>query len=112
MTCDFPRNHLAHMIDSRHLLAVLANRIPWKEVEASCAMRRARRVMAGKKVEDPDLIGPNLLTTNGGISSAGRPRLPYLGARSYCPRQHAFKESDGDVTQRCGMAPALQHSSE
>lgn len=95
MTYDLPRNHLAQMIDSRHPLAVLANRMPWKEVEASCALRRARQVMAGKRVEDLDLFGPNLLTTTGGISSAGRPRLTHLGEGFYCTRSMRSTRASG-----------------
>ena len=54
MTYDVTRKHLLdQMIDSCHLVAVLANRTPWKEVETSCALRRARQVMAGKKWHSP-----------------------------------------------------------
>ena len=34
MTDDFFRNRLDQMIDLRHPLAVLANRMPWQEIEA------------------------------------------------------------------------------
>ena len=40
MTDDFFRNRLDQMIDLRHPLAVLANRMPWQEIEASLAHRR------------------------------------------------------------------------
>jgi IS5 family transposase len=39
MTDDFFRNLLYQMIDLRHPLAVLANRMPWQEIEASLAQR-------------------------------------------------------------------------
>ena len=39
MTDDFFRNRLYQMIDLRHPLAVLANRMPWQEIEASLAQR-------------------------------------------------------------------------
>lgn len=42
MTDDFFRNRLGQMIDLRHPLAVLANRMPWQEIEASLAQRWAR----------------------------------------------------------------------
>jgi hypothetical protein len=58
MTDDFFRNRLDQMIDLRHPLAVLANRMPWQEIEASLAQRWARQVKAGKKIEDLDLFGP------------------------------------------------------
>ena len=47
MTADFFRNRLDQMIDLRHPLAVLANRMPWQELEASLAHRFARQVRAG-----------------------------------------------------------------
>jgi IS5 family transposase len=37
MTDDFFRNRLDQMIDLRHPLAVLANRMPWLDIEASLA---------------------------------------------------------------------------
>jgi hypothetical protein len=56
MAGDFFRNRLDQMIDLRHPLAVLANRMPWQEIEASLAQRWARQVKAGKKIEDLDLF--------------------------------------------------------
>jgi IS5 family transposase len=57
ITADFFRNRLDQMIDLRHPLAVLANRMPWQEIEASWAHLFARQVRAGKKIEDLDLLG-------------------------------------------------------
>lgn len=39
---DFFRNRLDLMIDLRHPLAVLANRMPWQEIHASLAQRPAK----------------------------------------------------------------------
>ena len=50
-TNDFFRSRLDHMIDLGHPLAVLANRMPWQEIEASLAHRFARQAKAGKKIE-------------------------------------------------------------
>jgi IS5 family transposase len=47
MTDDFFRNRLDQLIDLRHPLAVLANRMPWQEIEASLAHRFARQVRSG-----------------------------------------------------------------
>ena len=57
ITADFFCNRLDQMIDLRHPLAVLANRMPWQEIEASLAHLFARQVRAGKKIEDLDLFG-------------------------------------------------------
>jgi IS5 family transposase len=93
MTDHFFRNRLDHMIDLRHPLAVLANRIPWQEIEASLAQRWARKVKAGKKIEDLDLFGP--------VSAvAGRPRLTTRLMVALLYLKHVFNESDEDVIQR------------
>ncbi len=58
MTDDFFRNRLDQIIELRHSLAVLANRMPWQEIEASLAQRWARQVKASKKIDDLDLVWP------------------------------------------------------
>ena len=66
---DFFRNRLDQMIDLRHPLAVLANRMPWQEFEASLPQRWARQVKAGKKIEGLDLFGPVSVVAGGGNNS-------------------------------------------
>ena len=85
MTADFFRNRLDQMIDLRHPLAVLSNRMPWQELEASLAHRFARQVRAGKRVEDVDLFGPAVSVAGAGVAYAGRPRLTtrLVGALRY-----------------------------
>ena len=51
---DFFRNRLNQLIDLRHPLAVLANRMPWQEIEASLAHLFARHLRFGKKIEGMD----------------------------------------------------------
>ena len=111
MTDDFFRNRLDQMIDLRHPLAVLANRMPWQEIEASLAQRWARQVKAGKKIEDLDLFGPLSGVASGGVSNAGRPRLPTRLMVALLYLKHAFNESDEDVIQRWGETPTWQYFS-
>ena len=111
MTDDFFRNRLDQMIDLRHPLAVLANRMPWQEIEASLSQRWARQVKAGKRVEDLDLFGPVSTVSGGGISNAGRPRLPTRLMVALLYLKHAFNESDKDVIQRWGETPTWQYFS-
>ena len=75
-TADFFRNRLDQRIDLRHSLAVLANRMPWQESEASFAHLFPRQVRAGKKIEDLDLLGATAVITGAGVSKSGCPRLP------------------------------------
>jgi hypothetical protein len=76
MVDDFFLNRRDHMIDLRHSLSMLANRMPWQESDAFLAQRSARQVKAGKNIEGCDLIGPVAVVTDGNRSNAGRPRLP------------------------------------
>jgi hypothetical protein len=111
MTDDFFRNSLDLMIDLRHPLAVLANSMPWQEIEASLAQRWARQVKAGKKIEDLDLFGPVSVVAGGGVSNTGRPRLPTRLMVALLYLKHAFNESDEDVIQRWGETPTWQYFS-
>ena len=111
MVDDFFRNRLDQMIDLRHPLAVLANRMPWQEIEASLVQRWARQVKAGKKIEDLDLFGSVSSVVGGGASNAGRPRLPTRLMVALLYLKHAFNESDEDVIQRWGETPTWQYFS-
>ena len=110
MTADFFRNRLDQMIDLRHPLAVLANRMPWQELEASLAHRFARQVRAGKRIEDMDLFGPSVSVVGSGVAAAGRPRLPTRLMVALLYLKHAFNESDEEVVQRWGETGACQDS--
>lgn len=111
MTDDFFRNRLDQMIDLRHPLAVLANRMPWQEIEAFLAQRWARQVKACKTIEDLDLFGPVSAVIGGGISKAGRPRLPTRLMVALLYLKHAFNASYEDVIQRWGETPTWQYFS-
>jgi IS5 family transposase len=111
MTEDFFRNRLDQLIDLRHPLAVLANRMPWQEIEASLAHRFARQVRSGQKIEGMDMFGPTQALAGSGVSNAGRPRLPTRLMVSLLYLKHAFNESDEDVVQRWGETPTWQYFS-
>jgi transposase, IS5 family len=111
MTEDFFRNRLDQLIDLRHPLAVLANRMPWQEIEASLAHRFARQVRSGKKIEGMDMFGPTQALAGSGVSNAGRPRLPTRLMVSLLYLKHAFNESDENVIQRWGETPTWQYFS-
>ena len=111
MIDDFFRNRLDQMIDLRHPLAVLANRMPWQEIEASLAQRWARQVKAGKKIEDLDLFGPVSAVASCGVSNSGRPRLPTRLMVALLYLKHAFNKSDEDVIQRWGETLTWQYFS-
>ena len=93
MTADFFRNRLDQMIDLRHPLAVLSNRMQWQELEASLAHCFARQVRAGKRVEVVDLFGPVLSVAVAGVATAGRPRLPTRLTVALLYLKQAFNET-------------------
>lgn len=98
------------MIDLRHPLAVLSNRMPWQEIESSLAHLFARQVRAGKRIDDSCLIGACEVIASGGLSNVGCPwlatrlkvSLPYL--------QHTFNKSGEDLKCR-GETPTWPYFS-
>jgi len=88
------------MIDLRHQLAVLEQRMPWAQIEAALAPSFAREVRTGSRTEDVDLFGPRVELVGAGVSNPGRPRLPILlmAARLYL--KHAFNLSDEELVIR------------
>ena len=108
---DFFRSRIDQMIDLRLPLAVLASRMPWQEIEASLAHNFARKVKAGKQVEDIGLFGPSLQVVGGGVSNAGRPRLPIRLMVSLLYLKHAYDESDEGLCERWSDSPSWQYFS-
>jgi hypothetical protein len=70
MTEDFFRNRLDQLIDLRHPLGVLSNRMPRQQIEASLVHRIARQVRSGKKIEGMDMFGPTQALAGSGVSDA------------------------------------------
>ncbi len=99
-TDDFFRARLDGMVDPRHPLAVLARRLPWAQIEASLAPLFARKARVGKSRDDADMFGPTLVVAAGGVSRAGRPRLPIRLMVALLYLKHAFNESDESMVER------------
>ncbi len=73
---DFFYARLGQMMELHHPLAVLANRLPWPQIEAALAPAFERKNRQGEVVEINDLFDTTLVIAGGGMSVAGRPRLP------------------------------------
>jgi IS5 family transposase len=97
---DLFRQPLSQMIDLRHPLAVLADRLPWAQIEAALAPRFARQARAGQAVAQDDLFGPSVQIAGAGVSTAGRPRLPMRLMASLLYLKHAYKLSDEELVER------------
>jgi IS5 family transposase len=102
MTDDFFRNRLDQVIDPRYPLAVLANRIPWQEIEASLTHRFARQVRSGKKIQDIDMFGATQITAGAAVINGNLPHLSTRLMASLLCLKYAFNKSDEDVVQRWG----------
>jgi IS5 family transposase len=99
-TPDFFRSRLDAMLDLRHLLAVLATRMPWKDIEMALAPVFIAKNRAGQTVEGIDLFGPTWEIAGSGFSPAGRKRLPIRLMVGLLYLKHAYNESDDTVCAR------------
>jgi IS5 family transposase len=99
-TPDFFRSRLDAMIDLRHPLAVLATRMPWAAIEARLAPLFERRSRDGRLSEAEDLFGVSSQELAGGVSVAGRPRLPVRLMVGLLYLKHTYNESDESVCER------------
>ena len=100
MTDDFFRARLEQMIDLKHPLAVLANRLPWDQICAALAPAFARKDREGNPIADSDLFGPMVEIAGSGTSNAGRPRLSIRLMASLLYLKHAYNLSDEEVVER------------
>ena len=99
-TDDFFRARLDQMIDLSHPLAVLAQRMPWSQIETALAPCFARVPRAGRSQQVQDWFGTTLQVAGGGVSAAGRPRLPIRLMAALLYLKHAFNLSDEELVQR------------
>ena len=99
-TPAFFRSRLDQMIDLRHPLAVLATRLPWASIKAAVAPRLAHPAKPTKRLIGEDLAGAFDGEFGGGLSPAGRPRLPIRLMVSLLYLKNSFNLSDEELVQR------------
>lgn len=99
-TQDFFQGRIELMIDLRNPLAVLAQRLPWGQIEEALAQKFKRAHRAGSSMESEDLFGVTRQLVGAGVSHAGRPRLPIRLMASLLYLKHAFNLSDEQVCER------------
>ena len=99
-TPDFFRSRLDQMIDLRHPLAVLSTRLPWASIEAAVAPKLAHQSKPAKRLAGVDLAGAFEGEFGGGISPAGRPRLPVRLMVSLLYLKNSFNLSDEELVER------------
>ena len=99
-TPDFFRSRLDQMIDLRHPLAVLSTRLPWASIEAAVAPNLVYQGKPAKRAAGVDLAGAFEGEFGGGISPAGRPRLPIRLMVSLLYLKNSFNLSDEELVER------------
>jgi IS5 family transposase len=108
-TDDFFRARLQTMIDMRHSLAVLATKLPWPAIEAALASKFAHEERAPKSETVVDLLGTETIEFGGGVSRAGRPRLPIRLMAGLLYLKNSFNLSDEELVQRWSENVYWQH---
>ena len=106
-TPDFFRNRLATMLDGRHPLVVLADRMPWEALEE--ALHQKRQATPIQEQVSEDLLGTRVQRRGGHVSRAGRPALPIRLMVGLLYLKHAYDESDEGVCARYAESPAWQY---
>ena len=99
-TPDFFRSRLDGMVDSRHPLVVLTGRLPWAQNEQVLAPHFARKAVAAGTAVAQDMLGEHQVEFGGGVSSAGRPRLPIRLMASLLYLKNSFNLSDEELVAR------------
>jgi transposase, IS5 family len=99
-TDDFFRARLDAMIDLKHPLAVLATRLPWAAIDAAVAPKLVRPALPAKRKSGEDLLGAFDVEFGGGVSPAGRPRLPIRLMASLLYLKNSFNLSDEELVER------------
>ncbi len=97
---DFFRARLEQMIDLKHPLAVLSQRLPWGEIETTLAPLFEHKAQPVQSEPVQDLLGEHESQTGGNISPAGRPRLPVRLMASLVYLKHSFNLSDEELVER------------
>ena len=100
MTDDFFRARLDGMIDPRHSLSVLAQRMPWAQIERTLAPCFARKARPEQWQAHQDLFGASAQPCGGGISNAGRSRLPLRLMVALTLLKNSFDLSDEEIVER------------
>lgn len=99
-TPDFFRGRIDAMINLKDPLAVLANRLPWAQIEASLAPKFTHDDRAGDILERSDLLGSTQVVVGAGQSAAGRPKLPIRLMVSLLYLKHSYNLSDEELAAR------------
>lgn len=99
-TPDFFRARLDGMVDAFHPLVVLTGHLPWAQIEQVLAPHFARKAAPAGTAVALDMLGEYQVEFGGGVSSAGRPRLPIRLMSSLLYLKNSFNLSDEELVVR------------
>ena len=97
---DFFRSRIDAMINLNDPLAILATRLPWKQIEATVSQKFAHQDRVGQVLKDQDMFGTSETLVGAGRSNAGRPKLPIRLMASLLYLKHSFNLSDEELVVR------------
>jgi transposase, IS5 family len=88
------------MIDLKHPLAVLGNRLAWSKIEATLAALFSPKDREGRLMEADDLFGPPMTIAGADVRHAGRQRLSIRLMASLLYLKNSFNLSDEELVER------------
>jgi IS5 family transposase len=88
---------------------VLASRLPWSAIEAALAPKFAHQHRPGKAAKVDGLFGSETVEFGGGVSAAGRPRLPIRLMAGLLYLKNSFNLSDEELVQRWSENVYMQY---
>jgi IS5 family transposase len=91
------------MINLNDPLAVLATKLPWKQIETAVAIKFEHKQRKGEILEAQDLFGTTQTLLGAGRSNAGRPKLPIRLMASLLYLKHSFDLSDEELVVRWSL---------
>jgi len=97
---DFFRNRIDAMINLNDPLAVLATRLPWRQLEEAVATKFEHQNRTGEILKVQDMFGTTETVIGAGRSNAGRPKLPIRLMASLLYLKHSFNVSDEELVVR------------
>jgi IS5 family transposase len=97
---DFFRSRIDAMINLNDPLAVLASRLPWKQIEAAVSQKFEHHNRAGEILKAQDMFGTTETLVGAGRSNAGRPKLPIRLMASLLYLKHSFNLGDEELVVR------------
>ena len=97
---DFFGSRIDVMFNMNDTLAVLATRLPWRQLEEAVATKFGHQNRTGEILKAQDMFGTTETVIGAGRCNAGRPKLPIRLMASRLYLKHRFNVSDEELVVR------------